>query len=344
MRKMDRQGNTDAPGPIGAVVRRIRTGQQVTVDELALRADLGVADVRDLEGGRGWVTSYGSLVQLAEALGVSPVELSGRPVTPGGQAETDLLGTAFFVRRLLAEAPNRAVEDHERAVDRLLQADLDGDESALSTELLACMSAGCAEPAVYAAGAGLLRRLGFVDLAWLMLHRACAPEHRAVLAEEARLLLELGQPEAALARAGRVTFTESLILQATAHAFLRNGSAARAALRAAAQRAESPETACRVGAARASVALELGLPDEALDHFGRAAGGRLPRAERYELLVVAARAHALVDRPSDAAELLDQAHGYAPLRLAFDPLAREALHHLRRTGTATRTPRSDRVR
>ncbi|MGW7295370.1 helix-turn-helix domain-containing protein [Streptomyces xiamenensis] len=344
MRKMDRQGTTDSPGPIGAAVQRIRASRQMTVDELAVRADLGVATVSDLEGGRGWVASYGSLIQLADALGVSAVELSGRPVTPGGQAEAELLSTAFFVRRVLVDRPVRAVDGRERTLDRLLLAESDGDESDLATELLVCMSAGCSRPEMYTAGAGLLRRLGYVDLAWLMLHRARAPEHRAVLTEEARLLLELGRPGAALIRAGRAMCAETLIVQATAHAFLRNHSAAHAALEAAAQQAESAAAADRVLAARASVALELGRPDEALDHIGRAMDGSLPRAQRYDVLVVAARVHALLDRSLDAAEHLDQAHGYAPLRFASDPLAREVLHHLWRTGVTTRTPRSDRVR
>ncbi|MEV1008333.1 helix-turn-helix transcriptional regulator [Streptomyces sp. NPDC049881] len=309
----------------------------MTTNELAERAGLAVAVIDELEHGGGWIASYGTLIQLSNALGVGPVELSGRPVPPGNRAEAELRSTAFFIRRHLADPSPRIELGSDTSVARLLRAQADGDESALAAQLLECLRADV-QPEVYAAGAGLLRRLGYADLSWLMLHKVRASGHPSVADEETRLLLDLGQPQAAALRAEEAGTSESPTLRAMAHAVLREGQAAHEALTAAERHAEAPDETARVQAARAAVALELGYPHEATDHTHRIETGHLTRAEQYDLLIVSARAHALLDHAITASDLLQRAHGTAPSRFPSDPLARELLHHLRRVAPTVALP------
>ncbi|WP_328915020.1 MULTISPECIES: hypothetical protein [unclassified Streptomyces] len=176
--------------------------------------------------------------------------------------------------------------------------------------------------------AGLLRRLGYSDLAWLFLHRAArcgGAEAGSVRAEEVRLLLDLGLPESALLRAKQAVDPQLPLLEAVAHAMADRPGRATALLDVAAQRADSGEAHAMVAAARVAVAVEAGDFGAAAEYATAAEPQRLTPATRTTLLVNLATTAARTGRTDEAAGYLEQAEATAPLRLLLDPFARELL-------------------
>ncbi|MGO4760540.1 DNA-binding protein, partial [Streptomyces sp. 2MCAF27] len=162
-----------------------------------------------------------------------------------------------------------------------------------------------------------------------VLHRARpgTREPLSVLVEEVRLLIDLGLPEYALARAERAEHAgadwELPMLSAVAQAMTGRRRYAEQFLATAAGRATSARELAMVVAARATVAAEHGDAEEAADHARAADQSALDGAHRSHLLTVAAAAEARQDRADQAAALLVEADAAAPLRLRLDPFARE---------------------
>jgi hypothetical protein len=164
-------------------------------------------------------------------------------------------------------------------------------------------------------------------------------EPLAVLVEEVRLLIDLGLPEYALARAARAESAAGSDaaalppLVAFAHAMAGRREVSERVLDAAEERAEDSTALAAVTAARVAVAVENGAVDEAADHARLVAADALSPAERVRLLVAAATADARRGAAGQAATRLREAEELAPLRLRLDPFARELLSVLpARTG------------
>ncbi|ATL81758.1 XRE family transcriptional regulator [Streptomyces malaysiensis subsp. malaysiensis] len=180
-------------------------------------------------------------------------------------------------------------------------------------------------------GSGLLRRLGYKDLAWVLLHRARpgTREPLPVLVEEVRLLIDLGLPEQALTRAARAedadTGWELSVLGAVAQAMAGRRLEAEKLLATAIARAADAQESALVLAARAAVAVEFGDAAEAADHARATDQARLGGAHRSSLLITAAAAEARQGRSDQAAIHLVEADAEAPLRLRLAPFARELI-------------------
>ncbi|MFI6350256.1 DNA-binding protein [Streptomyces sp. NPDC050560] len=188
-------------------------------------------------------------------------------------------------------------------------------------------------------GAGLLRRLGYKDLAWVLLHRARpgSGEVLPVLVEEVRLLIDLGLPEYALARAERAEAAgaghELQTLVAFAHATAGRRRAADRVLDEVVGQAAHARELAEAAAARAAVAAEYGDADEAADHVRATDLAVLNAAQRSRVLVIAATAEARRGRFEQAAARVIEADAEAPFRVRLDPFARELLAALVRRTT-----------
>ncbi len=347
MRELD---ETAAGGPIGARLAAWRRHRELTRDDLASRTGLGLDYLAGLETGREWVDRRGRLAVLATALRLDVADLTGQPYPPRGQEHAAVRAVAFHLRRSLvrrqpATAPGVLLEELAERTQAAARADTAGDEHYLALALPELIDA--ADRAMAAAAgpgrdeavrlrvdahvlaAGLLRRLGYKDLAWMLLHRA-RPGMREllpVLVEEVRLLIGLGLPEYALARADRAEDAgadwELSALAAVAQAMAGRRPEAERLLATAAERADGARESALVIAARAAVAAEVGDAAEAADHARAADHAALEGAHRSSLLVVAAAAEARQDRADEAAARLVEADAAAPLRLRLDPFARD---------------------
>ncbi|MEU9115277.1 hypothetical protein AB0D04_26725 [Streptomyces sp. NPDC048483] len=179
--------------------------------------------------------------------------------------------------------------------------------------------------------AGLLRRTGYKDLAWMLLHRARpgAREPLPVLVEEVRLLIDLVLPEYALARAARAQdagdHPDLPTPAAVAHAMAGRRRQAEDLPAVADQQAADEQTQARLSVARAAVAIEDSAFEEAADHARAADRAVLPPAARSHPLTFAATTEARQGRITQAAAHLVEAEAAAPLRLRLDPFAREAI-------------------
>jgi hypothetical protein len=191
-------------------------------------------------------------------------------------------------------------------------------------------------------GAGVLRRLGYRDLAWMLVHRAerQVGARSGIVVEQVRLLLACGRPDEALAwvtrpieTAGRVHGDEDELddeaeraaLVAIAHAMAGRPGTASQALDAAERRTSAGTGLAAVAAARITTAVESGVVDEVpglLDAVDLAA---LTPAARADLLVTTACAAARRGEVGDAAARLSEADRLAPLRVRLDPFARDLL-------------------
>lgn len=183
------------------------------------------------------------------------------------------------------------------------------------------------------AAAGLLRRLGYRDLAWSLLHRArpAAAGELLAAAEEIRLLTSMGLPETAADRASQHLATapsvELLCAAALAHASAGRRHQAEALLGQASDRVGGEVEAAEVVVAAAGSAMQFGVLDQVLEH--EAAAASMPPARRADLLLLVAQALARGADAGRAAERLAAAEDVAPLYIRLDPLARELLHALR---------------
>ncbi|MGW2051837.1 helix-turn-helix domain-containing protein [Streptomyces sp. NPDC001858] len=197
---------------------------------MASRAGLELGYVAGLETGGDWMDRRSRLAALAGALHLDVSDLTGQPYPPRGAEHAAVRAVAFHLRRRVLQSDRGTsagplLDELAGRVRDAAQAEAEGDEHRLALALPELIDA--ADLAVTAAtppgrgetirlrvqahvlGAGLLRRLGYKDLAWVMLHRARpgTGEPLPVLVEEVHLLIDLGFPEYALARAERVQGT-----------------------------------------------------------------------------------------------------------------------------------------
>ncbi|WP_431984144.1 helix-turn-helix domain-containing protein [Streptomyces qinglanensis] len=357
MRELDGMA---AGGPIGARLAAWRRRRNLARDDLVSRTGLELDFLAGLETGREWVDRRGRLAALATALRLDVADLTGQPYPPRGEGHAAVRAVAFHLRRRMVRRQADAdsgvlLEELAERTRAAARADAAGDEYHLALELPELIEAAdCAMTATAGPGreeavrlraeahvlaAGLLRRLGYKDLAWMLLHRA-RPGRREplpVLVEEVRLLIDLGLPEYALARADRAGGAgadwELPTLAALAQAMAGRRPEAEQLLVSAAERAEGAREAALVIAARAAVAAEVGDAAEAAGYARAADHAALGGADRSSLLVVAAAAEARQDRADEAAARLVEADAAAPLRLRLDPFARDLVAVL--TGRTT---------
>ncbi|MER5696137.1 helix-turn-helix domain-containing protein [Streptomyces mirabilis] len=332
------------PTPVGRRLAEWRKRRGLAVASLATRAGLPEQLIEDLEAGRDWVDQRHVLSSLATGLRLDPAELTGQPYMPCGADHCTVHSLGWHVRRHLARvfSADGAVAEANREqlavlVDGLRAADDGGDlvSAVLKVppllELASPPQAGEADrevavlrAAAHTAVGRLLRRLGYWDLAWSVLSQACPPAARpAVLGEEVRLLLDMGQAELAVARAaGAAGVTaEVLLTVAIAHAALGHEAESERLLAVVQDKAVGPQQRSEAASAGAFAAAERGAFDQVLD---RAAGTAcLPVGDRAGLLVLTASARARLGRYGAAAEDLAAAESIAPLHTRLDPLARE---------------------
>ncbi|WP_234431272.1 helix-turn-helix domain-containing protein [Streptomyces sp. NRRL F-5053] len=355
MRELDKTG---AGGPIGARLTAWCRLRELTRDDLASRTGLGLDYLSGLETGQEWVDRRGLLTVLASALRLDVADLTGQPYPPHGQEHAAVRAVAFHLRRSLVRrqpppAPRVLLEELAERTWAAARADTAGDEHYLALALpelieaadhaLAASTGPARGEAVrlrvdaHVLAAGLLRRLGYKDLAWMLLHRARPGirEPLPVLVEEVRLLIDLGLPEHALARAERAEDAgadwELPALAAVAQAMAGRRPGAERLLTKAAERADGARESALVMAARAAVAVEVGDAAEAADHARAADHAALDGAHRSGLLVVAAAAEARQNRADRAAARLVEAEAVAPLRFRLDPVARDLTALIDRT-------------
>ncbi|MET9779239.1 helix-turn-helix transcriptional regulator [Streptomyces sp. NPDC006367] len=334
--------NGYGPTPGGFHLSEWRTRRGLTVAGLAMRSGLPERLIEDLEAGRDWVDQRRVLSALATSLRVDPAELTGQPYVPGGPDHSTVHALGWHARQHLARSlsENDAAEGAGRErvaalVDGLQAADDAGDlvSAALKVpgllELAGPSHLGDADREVAAlratahvAVSGLLRRLGYRDLAWSVLARACPPPEArpAVLAEEVRLLLDMGQAELAVAQAARAE-ADVLLPLAIAHATLGHKTESERLLASAREKAVGLRQRSQVASAEAFAAAEWGAYGHVLD---RAVGAAcLPAGGRSALLVLTASARARLGQYEAAVEDLAAAESLAPLHTRLDPLARE---------------------
>jgi transcriptional regulator with XRE-family HTH domain len=346
----DGHGDQQDASPIGVRLACWRARRGMSTDEVAALAGFSTAQLAALEGRRDWVDRYGALGALATALRLEPADLTGQPYPPTGREHQTVRAVAFHLRRELAEtatASSDSLEELEARTAAVCTADAMGDEHALALAVPGLIrlgntvtgnaQGGARERAAelrahgHAAAAGLLRRLGYKDLAWLLLHRAGlgGPVPVAVLVEEVQLLIGLGLPEYALARAERAeaagTDPQLPLLTAVAHAVAGRRDVADRLLGQAWERAADARAQAAASAARSIVAAEAGAPDEAVEHARVTDLGALEASQRVSVLVAAAAAQARLDHAEEAVAHLAKAESLAPWRVRLDPFARELL-------------------
>ncbi|MEU3093564.1 helix-turn-helix transcriptional regulator [Streptomyces sp. NPDC006967] len=357
MRELD---ETTVGGPIGARLGAWRLRRGLTREDLASGAGLPLDYIVGLETGREWMDRRGRLAALAAALRLDVADLTGQPYPPRGEEHAAVRAVAFHLRRRIARphpgtAAGLMLDELEERTRAAVQADAAGDEVGLALALpklidgaeravAAALAPGRAEAVRVQAnvlGAGLLRRLGYRDLAWILLRRARPGPHEPlpVLVEEVRLLIDFGLPEYALARAERVEDAgagwDLPVLAAVAQAMAGRRRHADQLLTTAAGRATDARDSAMVVAARAVVAAEHGDAEEAAGHARAVDLSVLDGAQRSFLLTVAAAAEARQGRADQAAARLIEADAAAPLRLRLAPFARELVAALAARTTDT---------
>jgi transcriptional regulator with XRE-family HTH domain len=351
----NREYGSPAAGPIGAALATWRVRRGLSQEALSARAGLDVSWVAAVEAGQEWVDRRRTLAALASALRLDIGELTGQPYPPMGAEHAEVRAVAHRLRKVLAAVPQRssaapaeALDEVERLLAEAVAADFAGDEHGLALVAPALISTsahavrettGAARDRAtdlrsrgHATAAGLLRRLGYGDLAWLLLHRARVGGGAVsgpLLAEEVRLLLDLGLPERALGCVERSGLARRSVevstLAAFAHAMAGRPERAAMGLDAAAASAQNPGSHAAVAAARVTVAAEAGDVDTATEYAAHVDPNALAPADRTTLLVGLAVSAASASRLADAAGHLVLAEATAPLRLRLDPLARELL-------------------
>ncbi|WP_307517516.1 helix-turn-helix domain-containing protein [Streptomyces umbrinus] len=345
-----RERDETTGGPIGERLAAWRVHRRMSREDLASRAGLELGYIVGLEMGTDWMDRRGRLATLAGALRLDVADLTGQPYPPRGAEHVAVRAVAFHLRRRvlrwdLGTSPGPRLDELEERVRDAAAADASGDEYRLALALpelidAADLAVSTAAPReheeanrlrvqAHVLGAGLLRRLGYKDLAWMLLHRARpgVQEPLQVLVEEVHLLIDLGLPEYALSRAGRAQEAgagqELVPLTAQAQAMAGRRRHAERLLDTAAAQAANARDVAVVNAARAAVAVECGDPEEAGAHVRAVDQDLLDDAPRSSLLVVAAAAAARQDHAGQAATRLLEADAAAPSRLRLDPLARD---------------------
>ncbi|MEU2354367.1 helix-turn-helix domain-containing protein [Streptomyces misionensis] len=348
---------TDHEGdvPIGHRLAQWRNRRGIAASDLARSSGLAEQLIIDIEAGRDWVDRHSVLCSLAGGLRLDPLDLTGQPYTPHGEQHATVRAAAWHLRRhLFHSAPHIPVAWQKgrtgllSAAEEVRDAQATGDEHALALTLPPLLavadhlvrSQDVDQPEVvavrnlaYAAAAGLLRRLGYRDLAWGLLHRAhpVADDGQAVEAEEVRLLTSMGMPGAAADRAEQhfaaARSVGLLCAAAFAHASAGQRLHAEHLLDEADRCASGAEEAAEVTVARASSAMQFGAWAEVWEQ--QEAPASMPPARRADVLLLAAGASARRGRINQAFDLLAAAEKAAALYIRLDPLARELLRALR---------------
>ncbi|MFJ6783833.1 helix-turn-helix domain-containing protein [Streptomyces yangpuensis] len=347
---LEMDGN--GPAPIGRRLAEWRTRRGITAAELAVQSSLPEQMISDLESGRDWVDQHHILASLAAGLQLEPAELTGQPYGPSGTDHATVHATAWHLRRQLAIVASRgavAIEPTESELagqtEAVRQAEAAGDDHALALALPALLdlttssaargaeAVRAARTTAYVAGSGLLRRLGYRDLAWSLLQQAevADPGEDHVLVEEVRLLVSMGLAEQAIIRAERFRgarpSVELTCATGLAHAVARQEEKAARLLEEAASRAADVPGTTEVAVTRAAFALESRSLEELLA-LEVSDSPVAPAGKRAALLLFSAAAWARRGDTGRAAERLAAAEGAAPLYLRLEPLARELLHVL----------------
>lgn len=185
----------------------------------------------------------------------------------------------------------------------------------------------------YVAAVGLLRRVGYRDLAWSLLQQArmADPGGDRVLAEEVRLLTSMGLADTAAVRSEQQRDTprtvELLCAAGLAHAAAGQRRPAQDCLAEASACVSNEAEAAELLVAQAGCAMEFGDLEEIL--VLQDATGGMPAGRRADLLLLGAAAWARNARADRAVERLAAAEAVAPLYVRLSPLARELLHALK---------------
>ncbi|GHG13251.1 hypothetical protein GCM10017667_53790 [Streptomyces filamentosus] len=349
--RTDREGDV----LVGNRLAQWRERRGTTVGDLALCTGLTEQLIVDIETGHDWVDRHRVLCSLAGGLHLDPVDLTGQPYVPHGEQHAAVRAAAWHLRRHVLQPGLYTPADQQKEQSRLLAgaekargAQRTGDEHALALLLPQVLDAAdrsvrsgggdrqavvTARNFTYAAAAGLLRRLGYRDLAWSLLQRArpTTADRQVVEAEEVRLLTSMGMPSAAVNRAEQyfagARSVALLCAAALAHASAGQRLHAERLLDEADSRVSGDEEAAEVTVARASSAMQFGTWDQVLEQ--KEAAAVMPQARRADLLLLAAGAWARRGRIGRAVDSLTAAERAAPLYIRLDPLARELLHALR---------------
>ncbi|MFE7113701.1 DNA-binding protein [Streptomyces sp. NPDC057575] len=314
--------------------------------DLATCSGLPEQLISDLEAGTNWVDQRRILSAFATGLRLDPAELTGQPYMPCGSDHSIVhsLGwhTRRYLARILSEDGAAGETDREQLaalVGELQSADNDGDLVSAVLKVPRLLKAAgppqhgdvdcgfaahCA--AAHVAVSRLLRRIGYRDLAWSVLAQASPPAEAgsAVLGEEVRLLLDMGQAELAVARAARAeayASAEVVLPLAVARAALGHEVESERLLLSAQEKAVGSQQRSQVASAGAFVAAERGAYDRVLDRAAVAIC--LPASDRSALLVLTASARARLGCYGAAAKDLATAESIAPMHTRLDPLARE---------------------
>ncbi|MFF8786739.1 DNA-binding protein [Streptomyces sp. NPDC015125] len=322
--------------------------------ELARCPGLTEQLIVDLEDGRDWVDQHHILCSLASGLRLDPLDLTGQPYAPCGPQHAAVRAAAWQLRRhVFHSSPGRPVDPCQAqvqlrsGVEEARDAQAAGDEHVLALQIpplleladqLAAASGDHQETVTarhlaYVAAAGLLRRLGYRDLAWSLLQRTRLTDigDQAAEAEEVRLLTSMGMPGAAGDRAEQHAATVRsvglLCAAAFAHAAAGQRQHAEQLLEEAAGRVTIEAEAAEVTVARAGSAMQFGDWDQVLEL--EAAAASMPSARRADLLLLVASIWARRGEIGPAIQRLAAAEESAALYVRLDPLARELLCALR---------------
>lgn len=317
----------------------------MSLHDVAARSGVDVALLGALEAGADWVDRRRVVNALAAALGSEPVEFVGRPYPPRGPQEAVVRGAAQRVRRALARTGTPTGREGADEAAALLaaaeRAERDADDAAAARVLPRLVGQWVAAPGEVPEGADcgralllasrLMRRVGFVDLAWLLVDQARRQPDAAgaVLADEVRLLAEVGFVDLALLRVSAggqgAEACEPLLAAAWCRAVSGAAVQADAALVAAAAAATRDEHD-EVVLVRAECALELGHPEEAAELLGDPCEvGESGRSVVVRRCTLAGLAAGRLGRYHACADALEQAFALAPLRAGADPYVRELL-------------------
>lgn len=358
--------------PIGPRMAGWRSRRGLGRADLADRCGLTAEHLADLESGRDWVDRRGLLGKAAAILRVGPGDLTGQPYPPVGEQQAVVAGFPFRVRRVLGQLTWRPEKTSPATVDDLairtegaVDAAGAGNEFVLAEMVPGLIAASGAVIAGASPGergraerlqheglllaTGLLRRLGYRDLAWVALRRARQASRTGVSAviEEARLWLDCGRAEEALVsmdRSGTApgrfgvrggvlqqdfdseeTDAELSALAALAHAVVGRPEAATRLLDEAESRVRGRDALAVLSSARIMVAVESGALDQVAGLLQTMDPSPLPAASRVSWMVASAGALARRGEVRAAVALLAEADRAAPLLVHLDPFARDLL-------------------
>jgi transcriptional regulator with XRE-family HTH domain len=325
--------------PIGRRVRVWRRQRGIARADLAVLSGMELAELSAVEEGYGWWDQRGRLFHVVAVLRVGVEELTGQPYAGlAGADAVEVLGEVVRVRRALMGAHPAAVR--VRPVGEVVGAAELGDDLALARDAVRVVAALNTPEAVDAGARGLveggvavagwLRRWGYRDLAWSVLHRvrSVGVSSPGLVAEEMRVLLDGGAPDRALEWAGYPGAVSPVAgpVVGVVLAVLGRLSEAEKVLAAAADAAGDVRGRAVVELARAVAAVEVGRPVVALECCARLPGADGCGAGLWsQVLVVRALAEARGGDVPAAARSLAEAARAAPLRTLVDPWARELL-------------------